>query len=747
MATFLQELKRRNVFRVGVAYLALAWLVIQVTDMAVPALNLPETLNSIVFYIGLVGLPFALFFAWAFELTPEGIKRESDIAAGDSMAPLTRRRISQFTIIALSLALVFVVMDQYVLEERVVPAVNPAADAESLPAVAHPPKERSIAVLPFRNRSAVAEDAYFVDGIHDDILTLLTRVSAFNKVISRTSVERYRETSRSIPEIAEELDVTTILEGGVQRAGDRVRINVQLIDTATDQHLWAQTYDRELTVENIFAIQSEVAKSVVSALQASLSPAEVVQLEPAPPASLAAMEQYFLAKQKARRGATGDWQAANEHFEKAVELDPDFALGWANLGVRKMQMSFQNAEDRAIKLAEAFQAIERALELNPDLGEAYLALGNIHVMRDEYPAADEAFQRAQTLIPNSPDLFYALGGLRFMQGRLEESVKYHRMARDSGGDFYIGSSGSALLFLGRFEEARALFQQVIRDMPESPNGYSGIAASYWLQGQLARAVPWTRRAHEKNENRILNEQLHMAYTMLFWDLMDDEEGFCWALRHYEFDPKGFAENELMMLAWLIRGEREEALKFATRSREYMVSNAMVVGPRPYTLALLRDEALATGNITQIRDLYQAMFPQIFEPETLQINLALLAAALDVVPVLRKTGEEHLANTLLAASGAFIEENPVAGGAFAPELFVLLGQYGQAVEALEQFAVQGGIYWRVGIELNSNLAPLRELPEYIEVLQSLRDRAASQRAELAAAGTVKNSCRGTYTGTL
>ena len=730
MPGLIEELKRRNVFRVGVAYLALAWLVIQVTDMAVPALNLPDSLNSIVFYIGMVGFPFALLLAWAFELTPAGIKRESEVATEESIAPITGQRITQFTIVALALALIFVIIDQYILEERGTPAFElPISREVSTDITISSERVRSIAVLPFRNRSAVAEDAYFVDGIHDDILTLLTRVSAFDKVTSRTSVERYRDTSHPLPQIADELGVTTILEGGVQRAGDRVRINVQLIDAATDQHVWAQTYDRELTAENIFAIQSEVAKSVVTALEASLSPAEVAQLAPAPPANLAAMEQYFLGKQKARRGAAGDWQEANEHFRRAVELDPDFALGWANLGVRYMQMSFQNVEEQRLNLERADRAVERALQLNPDLGEAYLALGNIHAMRDEYAAASEAYERAKRLIPNSPELYYALGSIGYMQGHLEESVKFHNMARESGGDRFIGSSGSALLFLGRLEEARALFQRVIQDMPESPNGYSGLAASYWLEGQLARAVPWTRRAHKRNENRILNGQLHMAYAMLFWDLMDDEEGFCWANRQYQLDPGGFAENELMVLAWLIRSDRDRALEFAAQSRNRMVGNALMVGPRPYTLALLRDEALSSGNVSEIRELYEAMFPQIFMPEKSQINLALLGAAIDVIPVLRQTGENDLANTLIAASAAFIADNPLAGGAFAADLFTMLGQYDKALEALGQFAGVGGGYWRVGIELNSNLAPLHELPEYQNILQDLRDRASAQREEL------------------
>ncbi len=743
MPGLISELKRRNVFRVGIAYLALAWLVIQVTAIAIPALNLPESLNSIVFFIGLIGFPFALFFAWAFELTPDGVRREGETEAETSSRQSTRQQLNHLTIVLLSLALIFVIVDQYFLEEKTAPETTASAEpAELQPAAEDAPESRirSIAVLPFRSRSAVADDAHFVDGMHDDILTLLTRISAFDRVISRTSVERYRDTTQSIGEIAAELDVTTILEGGVQRAGNRIRINLQLIEAATDKHLWADTYDREMTVENVFAIQSDVTKAVIDALEATLTPAESEQIAPAPPANLAAMEQFFMARQKSRRASEGDWPEANEHFKRAVELDPDFALGWAYLGIRYMQMGFQNREEREKNLGLSFEAVERALALNPRLGEAYLALGNLHFMLDALDAADEAFVRAAELIPNSADLYYSLGNLRYTQGRLEEAVNYHQQAQQRGGLDYAGSAGSALLTLGRPDEARHQFELAVEHNPESPLGYLGVAASYWMQGELSKAVIWTRRGQQRNLTLLLNPHLHLANTMIFWDIVDDEEGFCVAQWLYNRDPGGYGETELMMLAWLVAGDRERALEFAHMSKDLMMSHAMVVGIRPYTLALLRDEALAAGKTGEIRELYRSMFPLLFESRTAPINLATLSAVIDLLPVLRATGDGDWANELAMRALEFISSNQTIGSVFAADVFVFLGQYDRAIEALREFAAVGGLYWRIGIEFNSNLAPLREREDYNEIISSLRARGLAQRALLRQTETTSDTCR-------
>lgn len=276
MTSIWGELKQRNVVRVAVAYAIVSWLILQLTDVLVPLLSLPEWVGGFVFLLLVIGFLLALLLSWAYELTPEGIKLEGAVDRSESSTPVAGRKLDFFIIAALSLALVFVVIDQYVLEES-----PPTAEVfENL---------RSIAVLPFDNRSAEQENAaFFADGIHDELLTRLAKIADL-KVISRTSVMEYRDTTKNMRQIGAELGVGSILEGGVQRAGDRVRINVQLIDAQTDKHLWADTYERELNTTNIFSIQSEISIAIAKALRATLTPDEQERLVAVPTGSMQAL--------------------------------------------------------------------------------------------------------------------------------------------------------------------------------------------------------------------------------------------------------------------------------------------------------------------------------------------------------------------------------------------------------------------------------------------------------------------------
>jgi TolB-like protein len=271
------ELKRRNVFKVGIVYAVTAWILLQVTEVVSEILELPAWAPKLILLILVIGFVPALILAWAFELTPEGVKLEKDVAPGQSVTKRTGRKLDFAIIVLLGLSLGYFIWEsrfeqktaqyeQAVTEAAVTEAEpEPAAPAE--PEETREAAENSIAVLPFANRSADDTDIYFTDGIHDDLLTHLSRIDAF-RVISRTSVMEYRDTAKNIKDIARELNVANVMEGAVQRAGDRVRINVQLIDADTDEHLWAENFDRELT--DIFAIQTAIAQEIVAALEAEL---------------------------------------------------------------------------------------------------------------------------------------------------------------------------------------------------------------------------------------------------------------------------------------------------------------------------------------------------------------------------------------------------------------------------------------------------------------------------------------------
>ena len=299
------ELKRRNVIRVGIAYIVGSWLLAQAADLALDVIGAPDiVLRSLVVVLALGFFP-AVIFAWAFEMTPEGLKRESEIDPSQSITGHTGKKLNLVTIAMLVAAVGFVAVERY-LPGR--PAAAPEAvpqQAQLAPAgekqvvIAAEPAaadKKSIAVLPFANRSNQQDDLFFTDGIHDDLLTQLAKIHDLN-VISRTSVMEYRDTKKNLREIGAELNVGTILEGGIQKVGNRVRINAQLIEASTDKHLWAETFDRELTAENIFDIQSEIARKIVLAVAGELTPEEEQLLSEIPTKNLAAYEAYLRARE------------------------------------------------------------------------------------------------------------------------------------------------------------------------------------------------------------------------------------------------------------------------------------------------------------------------------------------------------------------------------------------------------------------------------------------------------------------
>jgi len=303
--SFFDELKRRNVFRVGIAYLVVAWLVLQVADVVINNVGAPGWVFQIIMLMLGIGFPIVLIFAWAFEMTPDGIKKEKDIDRSQSITSKTGRKLD-FTIIGImALALIYFVWESRFQETTAIPAEAGANNVSAETPDTHEieiASDNSIAVLPFANRSRDEDDAFFSDGIHDDLLTQLAKIGDL-KVISRTSVMKYKDTQKTIPEIAEELGVSTILEGGIQRAGKRIRINAQLIDVTTDEHLWAETFDREMTMENIFDIQSEITRQIVTAVKGELSDTEQQALGAAPTANLEAYEAY-LHQRKIHRSTT-----------------------------------------------------------------------------------------------------------------------------------------------------------------------------------------------------------------------------------------------------------------------------------------------------------------------------------------------------------------------------------------------------------------------------------------------------------
>ena len=368
--SFFAELKRRNVFKVGIAYLIGAWLLLQITDVVLNNIEAPGWVFQAIMLLLAIGLPLSLFFAWAFELTPEGLKKEKDVDRSQSITKKTGRKLDFTIITVLILALSYFVYDKF----SVAPpaeTIPVTSSAEATPA----PAEPSIAVLPFLNMSPDPEQEYFSDGISEELLNLLVRVEGL-KVASRTSSFTYKGENRNIPEIAGELKVDHILEGSVRKAGNRVRITAQLIDTSNDRHLWSDSFDRELV--DIFAIQEEIANAIVTALQDELGVGQKVQDAPvisvtAATRNLDAYELYLKA-----RGlfvARQDLEISIQLFEQATRLDPGFARAWEGLAAAQWVSTDWLAGDGIDHYSPALEAAEHALSLDPDLSMPHAVLG------------------------------------------------------------------------------------------------------------------------------------------------------------------------------------------------------------------------------------------------------------------------------------------------------------------------------------------------------------------------------------
>lgn len=397
MTGFFEEVKRRKVYRVAAAYVIAAGGIIQLFSATFPAWELPPWSLRLVIALLLVGFPIALILAWAYDITPQGIQ-----ATPETTAPRTGRRRNIIMLIATGVV------------------ISAATGFFLLPRVAAHKVDKSIAVLPFENLSDEKENAYFADGIQDDVLTNLSKISDL-RVISRTSVMQYRGRPTNLRDIGKALGVSNILEGSVRRSGNRVRVNVQLIDANTDEHVWASDYDRDVT--DVFAIQSDLANEIAKALQAKLSPAEKSQMTQKPTengeAYLAFVQAHDLS---CSYEDPAKLKQSEQLYQRAVELDPNFALALSRYSQLESWM-VRTHEGTSEHREKARSLAERALQLQPDLPEAHLALGFSHYWGDNnYDAALKEFEIAQRGLPNESDVYLAIGAIQRRQGKWADST-------------------------------------------------------------------------------------------------------------------------------------------------------------------------------------------------------------------------------------------------------------------------------------------------------------------------------------
>jgi TolB-like protein len=479
------ELKRRNVFRVGIAYAVSAWVVLQVADLVLDNIEAPAWVMSVFMLAAGLGFVVALVVAWAYELTPEGIKRESEITGEQSITHHTARRLDKITLAAVAVLVAFLLVDRFVLEEKkgsepfsrsgAPESVTPASEKRALtPSDTFPDApaipQQSIAVLPLVNRSVNAEDAFFAEGIHDELLTRLSRIGSL-KVISRTSVMGYADTGKRMAEIGQELGVAHLLEGGVQRAGNRVRINVQLIEAQTDRHLWAEIFDRELTADNLFDIQSEITRSITDELQAVLTGEERAALSDKPTDNVEAYAHFLRGKASslAYGRVEDDLRAAIAAFQAAIDLDPDFSQAWAALAIDWLELHWTSIS-RSDERENARLALDMARKLAPESSDTLTAQGYYHYWgHRDYEAAIAAFERALRLQPgNQMALRGKAYALRRM-GRLDDAIATLEqvMALDPLNAQVPADLGWTLMHTGQYDSAERMYRHALAQNPRN----------------------------------------------------------------------------------------------------------------------------------------------------------------------------------------------------------------------------------------------------------------------------------------
>jgi TolB-like protein/tetratricopeptide (TPR) repeat protein len=547
---FFAELKRRNVYKVAVAYAVVAWLTIQAASIFLPAFNAPQWAMQVVILILVVGFPIALVFSWAFEITPEGIMRESEVSADQSITHHTGRKIVALTIV---LAVVATGLLIFQLIRR--GSKSPSAATIS---------NKSIAVMPFDNLSGDPQNAYFSEGVQDEILTRLAKIAEL-KVISRTSTQRFKSTPNDLRQIAQQLGVANILEGSVQKANDQVRVNVQLINAVTDAHLWADTYDRKLT--DIFAVETEIAKTVADVLKAKLTGSEEHVIAARPTENTEAHQLYLKGRFFWNKRTGNDLKKSIDYFEQAITADPNYALAYAGVAdgyvwlpgytvgtprdcypkaaaaaKKALELDDTLAEARtslalAIWLydfdsAQAIREFQRAIELNPNYAIAHQQYGNNTLMAlGRFDDSIAEGKRAVELDPLSLVINTDLGSDYYYARRYDEAIAQLRKTLEMDPGFYIAHTvlGEALDEEGAHDAAIVEFQKA-RALNDDPAVLGMLGRAYGLSGNRIEAEKMLDQLKELSKQRYVAAY---SFALVYLGLGDKNEALHWLEQSYQ----------------------------------------------------------------------------------------------------------------------------------------------------------------------------------------------------------------------
>jgi TolB-like protein/Tfp pilus assembly protein PilF len=542
LQNFFAELKRRNVIRMAGLYLVGAWLLVQVAGTVLPMFGAPDWLPRSIVILLTIGLLPALIFSWVFEMTPQGLKRDEDVKPEESIAPQTARRMNRMIIAVLLLALGYFAVDKFVLAPRRAMVPNGSLSVASA---------KSIAVLPFENLSDDKANAYFAEGIQDEILTKLAAVRDL-KVISRTSTAKYQSNPDNLKKVANELGVSTVVEGAVQKAGDKVRVNVQLIDARVDTHLWAKSYDRDL--KDVFAVESEVAQEISDALRAKLSPSEANAVAAAATRDPEAYD-FFLKGEHEEHQAESTLVAeffdrAEDLYRQALSQDPNFAVASARLAYSRLYRHWFINPLTERQLTETKSILDRALAISPESPDVHLTMGVYYYWgyRDYDPASRE-FDRAIQLQPNNSVAWGYRAAIYRRRGDWERSLAdYRRAAEVNPRDPLVPANiGGTYNSLRRWNEAERELTRALDLDSHNTLAARALAITYVNSGaDISRARQAFAGVVADNKGYFWGDIAAMVDERVYLDVI--EKHFTAALKAWEQPLSNTAEERWRQLA-------------------------------------------------------------------------------------------------------------------------------------------------------------------------------------------------------
>ena len=500
MNNFFAELKRRNVYKVAVAYIVAGWALSQGIAQVLPVFDIPNLVIRLIVLLIIVGLPVALILAWMFEMTPEGIKRTATADAMPAAARSKKHTWIYVVVIAGLFSIGLFFLGRYTASRT---AEDGRPGGPSLP-------QKSIAVLPFDNLSRDPDNAYFAEGVQDEILTRLAKVADL-KVISRTSTQHFKSAPENLPQIAKQLGVTNILEGSVQKAADQVRVNVQLINAITDAHVWADTYDRKLT--DIFAVESEIAKAIAETLQAKLTGAEKSSIAKAPTANPEAYELYLKGRFFWNKRTGTDLRKAIDYFNQAIAKDPNYALAYVGLADSYLLLSSYAAVSPAESLPPARSALKKALELDDSLAEAHASFGLLATLELDLHRALDELKRAVELKPNYATAHHWLALAHLTLAQFDSAISEAKRAIELDPLSLVINADTSWIYFSarRYDEAEAQVRKTLEIGPQFFLAHYYLGEVLQFKAHLSEAIAEFQKAFELNNDPYSLAMLGQAY--------------------------------------------------------------------------------------------------------------------------------------------------------------------------------------------------------------------------------------------